>query len=286
MKVSLVTPWDNAWVPIFKDEVEARGHEFELTTAPKNSDVVIHGWASGSSQPLKGARNVMFLRRYELFDGGLSKVQWSGIDHLVCVNEWIAGVVKDVFKRNNVKTPVSVIYNAFEDRRWSFKVRKPGKKIGMACHIHPKKNLPLALQVLGELPDDYELHIAGAMQDPCTAEYLNHVAKRMQRSVYFYGHVDAMNFWWEGMNYCLSTSISEGNPNNVIEAMAKGIKPVVHCWPGADVQFPPDLLFSKASLAASIIASETYDSVVYKQWVDLYYSRKNIQKVVDLALAA
>lgn len=284
MKVALVTPWENAWVPMFKEEVERLGHEFELTTAPKNVDVVIHGWASGASQPVKGARNIMFLRRYELFDGGIAKVDWSGIDHLVCVNTWIAGVVKRMFEQNGVKTPVSVIYNAAEDKRWSFKVRKPNKRIGMACHVHPKKNLPLALQILGELPEEYELHIAGAVQDPCTAEYLNHLGKRMRRKVYLYGHIKQLNEWWDLMGFCLSTSLSEGNPNNVIEAMAKGIKPVVHRWPGAEDQFPQEFLFATAKGAAVIIQSETYDSIAYKQWVDMHYGQRNIAKVVKLAL--
>lgn len=284
MRVALVTPWDNAWVPLFKEEIERRGHQFELTTAPKDVDVVIHGWASGASQPLKGARNIMFLRRYELFDGGVSKVDWSGVDHLICVNEWIGRVVKRLFRDNGINTPVSVIYNAASDSKWHWKVRKPNHRVGMACHIHPKKNLPLAVQVLAELPENYELHIAGAIQDPCTAEYLNHLATHLRRKVYLYGHVKQLNEWWELMGVCLSTSISEGNPNNVIEAMAKGIRPVVHRWPGAEVQFPQELLFSTAKAAAEIITSDGYNSVAYKQWVDLHYSTKNIAKAVDIAL--
>lgn len=282
----MVTPWDNAWVPLFKEEIERRGHEFELTTTPRNADVVIHGWASGASQPVKGARNVMFLRRYELFDGGLARVEWDGVDHLVCVNEWIGGVVRKIFDQNSVKTPVSVIYNAFDDKKWTWKQRKGNSRIGMACHVHPKKNIPLAIQIMALLPENYELHIAGDIQDSCTAEYLNHLGKVLKRKVYLYGHIKQLNEWWELMGYCLSTSLSEGNPNNVIEAMAKGIKPVVHRWPGAEVQFPLECLFSTAQGAADVILSDGYNSIAYKQWVDMHYSTKNIKKVVDIALAA
>jgi hypothetical protein len=97
MRVALVTPWDNAWVPYFRKSIEARGHEFALyrpKMALANADVVMHGWASGDSQPLAGARNVMFLRRYELFDGGFARVDWKGVDALVCVNTWIRDVVE------------------------------------------------------------------------------------------------------------------------------------------------------------------------------------------------
>lgn len=285
MKVALVTPWENAWVPLFKKEVESRGHEFEVTKSPSSADVVLHGWASGASQPVKGARNIMFLRRYELFDGGLSKVDWSGVDALICVNSWIKGVVENIFNENRIKTPVHLIYNGTDLDRWKWKERKPNARIGMACHVHPKKNLPLALQILGKLPEKYELHIAGGIQDSCTAEYLNHVGKRMRRSVYLYGHIphEQLNDWWEYMGVCLSTSLSEGNPNNVIEAMAKGIKPVIHNWPGAEGQFP-EFVFNTVDEAVKAITSESYDSKSYKQEVEARYSLQNIKQVVDLAL--
>jgi glycosyltransferase involved in cell wall biosynthesis len=291
MRVALVTPWDNAWVPYFRKSIEARGHEFGLyrpKQALANADVVMHGWASGDSQPLAGARNVMFLRRYELFDGGLARVDWKGVDALVCVNTWIRDVVTNVFEQNKVKTPVHMIYNGTDVSRWRFKERGLGKKVGMACHVHPKKNLPLAMQILARLPADYELHIAGEIQDPCTAEYLNHLGKMLRRKVYLYGHIQAkdLSLWWEQMNYCLSTSLSEGNPNNVIEAMAKGLKPVVHEWPGADDQFPEDLRFSTVDEAVDRITAQAYESKRYRSIVEEKFSLANIESAVDLALAA
>lgn len=286
MRVALITPWANAWIPYFKASFESRGHEF-VRAQPGlmgEADLYLHGWASGMSQPIKGAKNVMFMRRFELFEGGLDKINWSHIDHLICVNTWIAERVREVFAERKVSVPVSVIYNGTDCDRWKFKVRAPGKRIGMACHVHPKKNLPLALQVLASLPDGYELHIAGEVQDSCTAEYLNNLGEKARRKVYLYGHIDAsqLSLWWEGMNYCLSTSISEGNPNNVIEAMAKGIKPVVHSWPGAEDQFQP-WLFTTVGQAVKQILTNEYESEIYRGWVRDKFSLKNIEAVVDLA---
>lgn len=292
MRVALVTPWDNAWVPYFRKSIEARGHEFALYRPKQElarADVVMHGWASGDSQPLGGARNVMFLRRYELFDGGLGRVKWDGVDALICVNSWIRDIVQSVFEQNKVKTPVHLIYNGTDATRWRFRERGHGKKIGMACHVHPKKNLPLAAQILAFLPEGYELHIAGEIQDPCTAEYLNHLGKRVRRKIYLYGHIptEQLSLWWEQMNYCLSTSLSEGNPNNVIEAMAKGIKPIVHDWPGAEDQFPDTLRF-KTVMDAVLETAEgsSYESARYRSIVEQKFSLTNIERAVDLALAA
>lgn len=292
MKVALITPWDNAWVPYFRQSIESRGHQFSLLKAgkewahPADFDVVLHGWAGGSPL-LEGARNVVFLRRFELFDNRLERVDWPKVHGLICVNSWIRDVVKGVFEENGVKTPIHLVYNGTDPSRWRFKERSHGKRIGMACHIHPKKNLPLAVQILSVLPEDYSLHIAGEIQDTCTAEYLNHVGKLLRRRIYIYGHIPAeqLSLWWEQMNYCLSTSISEGNPNNVIESMAKGIKPIVHNWPGAEDQFPEDVRFSTVEEAAKRI-SEPYESKRYRSIVEEKFSLANIDRAVDIALAA
>jgi len=241
--------------------------QHELTVTPEGVDAtwapdfVIHGWAFAGPDPkiLPDVPNIVFLRRFELFDGSFLKLDWSKVDHLICVNDWIRDEVSRIFAGKNIgPVPTSVIYNAVEPLKWTYKPNRPrSHRIGMACFVNQKKNLPMALQILLGLPEDYELHIAGQVQDPCTAEYLNYVAKCYKRKVYIYGHIlpSNMDTWWEMMEVCLSTSISEGNPNNVNEAMMKGIKPVVHAWPGAHQQYPHGCLFRTVDEAIAIILS-------------------------------
>lgn len=285
MKVALLTPWQNAWIPYFEKVFVVRGHKFAVfpKVAPTDSDIVIHGWATGTS-PVNKARNIVFLRRYELFDGGLAKVDWSKVHALVCVNSWFKTVAEQIFEKEKISVPIYLIYNGLDLEKWTFKERGRGKKIGMACFIHTKKNIPLALQILAALPKDYELHIAGDIQDACLAEYLVHVSRAMERDVHLYGQIPSrhLNEWWDGMDYCLSTSLSEGNPNNVIEAMAKGIKPIVHCWPGAEDQFPRHL-FRTVNEAVALINSP-YESSEYRKEVQELFSLANFEKVADLAL--
>jgi glycosyltransferase involved in cell wall biosynthesis len=285
MKVSLVSPWKNAWVPYYKQAFEKKGFDFAHvpdTSTVENSDVVLHGWST--TQAVKGARNVMFLRRYELFSGDFGKINFKNIDALICVNSWLRDIATELFDRSSTKIPVELIYNGTDLTKWKFAKRGHGKTIGMACHVHPKKNLSLALQILAKLPEDYTLHIAGEIQDTCTAEYLNHLGKALHRKVYLYGHIpsDQMDFWWEQCSYCLSTSLSEGNPNNVIEAMAKGIKPIIHNWPGAKDQFQDT--FDTVEQALGQFAGD-YNSEQYRDWISKNYSLKNIDKVVELCVA-
>lgn len=307
MRVALIAPdWGNAWIPMIKAEVESRGHEFQIINPaifkePEvfdldyAADAHIHAWAVDYVVP--GRRNVMFLRRYELFDGCLSKVRWNYVSDLIVVNSWIKDRVDEYFKAKGIQTKTHLIYNAVDLSKWTFKERKPNHRIGMACHIHPKKNLPLAVEVLAHLPEHFELHIAGAVQDGATLEYINHIAKLNRRKVYVYRHIprEHLNSWWEQMGFCLSTSISEGNPNNVIEAMAKGIKPIVLSWPGAAEQFFEGWIGNNARELADLICeydpeSQTrhifagYLSHEYRQWVQEWHSLDNIRRAVDIAL--
>lgn len=300
MRVALVAPgWGNSWIPLIKAEVERRGHEFEVVRPNQNfsltHDVYIHAWASGDG--IRGKRNVMFMRRYELFSGALANIVWTRIDDLILVNSWIKDVVDKYFKSKGIQTRTHLVYNAVDTSKWTYKDRKPNNRIGMACHVHPKKNLPLALEVLSHLPEEFELHIAGEIQDACTAEYLNHMGKKNRRTVYLYGHIprEQLDLWWEQMGFCLSTSLSEGNPNNVLEAMAKGIKPVVLNWPGAEDQLPEEWRGNSARELADLVVEfdseaqvrtvfETYSSASYRKHVEEFYSLDNIRRAVDIAL--
>lgn len=286
MRAALVTPWDNAWVPLLREAFERRGHGFSHHKSERGTsgaDVVLHGWASGATQPVEGARNIFWCRRYEVFDGGLMRVDWSRADHLVVVNSWIRKYVTNLFAQMRVSVPVSLIYNGTDPARWRYRERRHAKRIGMACHVHPKKNLGLALQVLEACGDGWELHIAGGIQDACTVEYLNAMASDLGLKVYLYGHLERehLDEWWEQFPFCLSTSISEGNPNNVIEAMAKGIKPVVHAWPGARDQFG-EWVWHTPRQAAEMMIGEPH-SASYLDHVKKHFGLGNIEAVVDLA---
>lgn len=280
MKVLLITPWNNSWIPLYSKVFEERGHALLVDKAPRlKADCYLHMWA-GMTEPVEGAANLMFMRRYEFFDFDWKRYDWSKIDRLIFCNSFFKNQVDAFFASSNGPTcPTELVYNAVDFDKWTFKERKPGYKIGMACHVHPKKNLPLAAQILMELGPDYELHIAGEIQDPCTALYL----KSLGLKIRCYGHVKDMDQWWEDKNYCLSTSISEGNPNNVLESMAKGIRPVIHKWPGSKDQFNGRWLFRTVGEAVSQIKDNRYHSDIYFNHAEMMFGLNNYRVVVSMA---
>jgi len=260
--------------------IVGRGHEL---VAEGPIDVALHMWASG--QPLQEAKtNIFWLRRYELYEPDWQNIDWLRVDGAVFVNDWIREIVQTWLDDRGFTVPTYTIYNGIDVAEWTYRKREPGTKIGMACYVHPKKGLPLALQVLAALPSDYTLHVAGAIQDGATAEYVCDWAKETGRDISFYGGIppERMDAWWDDKDYCLSASMTEGNPNNVIEAMAKGIKPLVHSWPGAKQQFG-DWTWKTIDEAVRMIQDPWYDSATYRATAEERFGLNNIVKIVKLA---
>jgi glycosyltransferase involved in cell wall biosynthesis len=225
----------------------------------------------------KFAKYIVYVRRYEMF-GFVNQVDWSKVDKVIMVNNCLANELHRAFG-----VEPEVLYNAIDDSKWSYRKRTHGKKIAMVGYINQKKNLPLAMQIMSLLPHDYELHLAGGIQDGATWMYLKNLADDMRVKVRCYGQIphEDMDEWLEDKNYILSCAISEGCPNNVLEAMAKGIKPVIHNWPGAVEQFG-DLVFNTVSEAALMIGSLSYDSEEYARMVEYKFGQKNYERLKEI----
>jgi 2-polyprenyl-3-methyl-5-hydroxy-6-metoxy-1,4-benzoquinol methylase len=78
--------------------------------------------------------------------------------------------------------------------------------------------------------------------------------------VVFHGWVEDIPNWLKSMNYIISTSPWEGCPLNVIEAMACGVKPLIHHWQGAQELFPEEFVFNTVDECLSIVKDPIYNS--------------------------
>ena len=288
MRIQIITPFDMQWVEGYKKVFE--GHEVHWTKSPIEDhfdDVIIFMWMDSATRDFinnnpKQCTYIVFCRRYEIYNFDPKDIDWDKVDKVIFVNDYLA----EIFKERTGVTP-EVIYNGIDPDKWAFKERGHGKKIAWVGYINKKKNLPLALQIMAELPRDYELHVAGGIQCNETMDYLMHLGKAMQINVFLHGHVDDMDTWLEDKNYLLSTAISEGSPNNVIEAMAKGIKPIVHAWPGAYPQFGVHVFDAIEDAAEMMRPKSPYDSRLYLDEVNAQFGwnqYKRVAKIVEEAV--
>jgi glycosyltransferase involved in cell wall biosynthesis len=265
-------PWGKTWLPLYINSFQQHGYKVALWDGKVDlkpdfvqPDVVLCTWADRTfTGAFPDAKHILMMRRFEFFHSPWRTWDWDKISAVICCNPWIANEVAQDLPAGKV----TVIFNPIDTNLWDFKEREPGKRIGMVCRVHPVKNLALAGQIMLSLPTGYELHIAGKEDDGGTMRaYLETVL--WGKRVKWHGQVknEALNAWWNHMNYCLSTSASEGDPMNVLEAMAKGIKPVIHAWPGAKEMYPQDWVFDSAGMAAKMIEDFPYESNRYLDWV-------------------
>lgn len=306
-KVLIVSPnWSNRWRDLYIKAFKMNGYQAEINHHYIHDDwtAVLFMWADRAAQkfineyPKKG-KTILFCRRYEMFTPYITNIDYNKVDHMVFCNGRFKKMFDHTFD-NVVKT--HLIRNGMDVNDWTFKERRNGYKLAMTCSIHPKKNIPLALYILESLvheniistktnfpdtvcdPGQFSLHIAGDIQDPFLNLYIEDFAKKKNLNVKMYGKVEMQHIdeWLDDKDYLLSTSISEGNPNNVLEAMSKGIKPVIHNWIDADNQFPQELVFTDIYEAKKIIKSN-YDSEYYRDYVKEEYNfNDTFRQVLEL----
>ncbi len=288
MRVLIIDyPWGKTWLDLYAKAFNRLGHEVAIWDGRSNAriekpDVVLCTWADRDFTELfPEAKHSIMMRRYEYFHSDWEAHNWGKIDHLICCNPMIANDAGNVLRG---KTNVHWICNPIDPSLWTYKERYHGSRIGMVARVHPVKNLPLAAQIVMGLPG-FTLHVAGEINDKSIEVYLKNLLPSSR--LVMHGRVEnkTLNEWWEGMDYCLSTSISEGDPMNILEACAKGIKPIIHHWPGAEEMYPASWVFDSASMARQMIEQGEYHSNSYRGFVELKRPLSLANKVAETVLS-
>jgi glycosyltransferase involved in cell wall biosynthesis len=254
-----------------------------LRKALKWADIVWVEWATDNAiaaSYLKPSTTKLFIRlhRYEAFDFYPLLVEWERVDNLVLVNEYILNILTE--RNLNIDNKkIKIIANGIDIDKFSYHIHSHGFNIAWVSHITPMKNLHVALEILRKLQEKdekYMLHIAGNFTDLVYEKYIKQYISKMhlEKNVIFYDWVNDINEWLNDKDYLLSTSVCEGHPYNVIEAMTKGIKPIINNFYGAEFAFDNSLLFNNIDEAIEMITSDSYDSLFYhnyiidKQWTE------------------
>ena len=249
----------------------------EIDRAMDWADIVWLEWANEvavyATNHSAGAHKKVLVRlhSYEALSHMPRQINWAAVDRLIFVAPHIRELVKGYIPDIERKVKTVVINNGVDLRKIEPVDVKPGYNIAVVCTISHKKNPPLALQIMRMLVDRdarYRLYWAGAFQEPRYEIYLKYMVREMglEHAVVFHGFVSDMNTWWKDKHFLLSTSIHEGHPYNVLEAMARQIKPAVHNFYGARKLFPDCSLYNTVGEAVALITGNTtYDYRAYLQ---------------------
>jgi len=129
------------------------------------------------------------------------------------------------------------------------------------------------MQKLHYIDPEYRLYFAGNFQDYGLEQYLRHIVKAMglEGVVFFDNWQDDVEGWLADKHFVVSASISESEGMGILEAMACGLKPVIHNFPGAEEIFGSEFLFNISEDFCKQILSENYEPSRYHSFVEKRY---------------
>ena len=259
--------------------------EEDLYEMMKWSDVSWFEWCTnlavlGSRQP-KVCKNIIRLHRYEAYEQWPRHVNWSNVELLVTVgNSFVREALLEKVPQLESTTSLISIPNGVNLEKFPFTARQRGKNIAFVANLRTVKNPPFVLQCMQKLhyiDREYRLFIAGVSLDGALEQYLKHMvaALDLRDVVFFDGWQPDIRSWLTDKHYVVSTSIIESQGMGILEAMACGLKPVIHNFPGASETFPSEYLFNIAEEFCAQICSGGYEPQKYRKVVEERYPLRN-----------
>lgn len=288
VKIYLNIPeWDNRWIPYVYASLT--GHS--IVDNEQEADVLLSMWMDPTvinwSHKYPDKLIITYCRRFELWQREwLHQMNWSAINSVIFVSKYYKKLFSRIFP-DLTSIRKFIVPNGVDLQEWKLKsVPSKTKKIALVASTRWVKNFALAFQILLELPKDYTLHLIGMGGGYEFTGIISEYYQGLGLEDRFFSHpqVKATNVqdWLKDKEFILSCSYSEGNPNNVIEAMAMGIKPIVHLWPGARDQFPVNSLFRTVKEAVGKITDGNYTPHIYRDWACGKYSARNFDKIPQI----
>jgi len=301
-------PWGNRWIPYIREELA----RYDLSIIDENcpdgemlgkmsekADLLFSCWCNETpyfwSKYFPDKKIISYLRRYELWTDTYHETDYQEIDALIFVSKFCQESFHRMRQGRTLPKREYLIPNGVDINQFTLRENRPStKKIAFVCSLKHVKNVPLAVQLLINLPEEYKIHHIGIpFTDQITGQLISYI--------YYHGMFNTrFNLeglikpnevigWLQDKDVLLSTSINEGNPVNIIEAMAMGIKPVIHDWPGSRDQFPEDLIYTTIDEGVEIIKNDIHEPERYRQWVEDRYPLSNyaqIHQVIEGVMGA
>ncbi|MDR2387672.1 MAG: glycosyltransferase [Deltaproteobacteria bacterium] len=228
---------------------------------------------------LSGKKVIVRIHSYELYDGLAEKINYDLAGDIVFVSPYM----RDLFIQKNFPTAkncrLNVIHNGIDLSRFSYLPRSQEKNnIAFLAYISYKKDPMVMMQAFSYLAKDnpdLKLHVAGMYQDSRYALAMPHFAKKagLNERIVFYGHVNNPDEWFKDKDYILCSSLNESQGLGILEAMSRGLKPLVYNFPGAEDIYLPGYLWTTFDQL-----KELYDNPPDPQevsaFVSKYYSKE------------
>lgn len=226
---------------------------------------------------LQGKRLILRMHSYEILDGFCDNIDFTKVDDLVLV----APHMRDILfaRLPHVRQQVGrvhVIPNGVDLDRFAFAPRQAGPNIAMVGNVNYKKDPMVMLHAFRELcraEPGLHLHVAGKFENIRYELAFQHFAavNGLKERIHLHGWVDDVAAWLADKHYIMVSSVMEGHPVAPLEAMARGIRPLIHSFLGAEALFPRELVWRDFGELLEMVRGP-YDSQAYRDFVAAHYS--------------
>lgn len=192
---------------------------------------------------------VVRLHSFEILNSQAAEINYKVVTDVVFVSNYMRRLFERFFPGRLQGTRSHVIHNGIDLARFPFVPNRPKSKIAFVGALNYKKDPMVMLQAFSFLRQrhpELELHVAGApdndryhlaMPDFLAKNGLPAEAARL------YGHVSDIPGWLADKDFILCTSPFESQGVGLLEAMHRGLRPLIYNFPGADELYPASCLW-------------------------------------------
>jgi hypothetical protein len=222
----------------------------------------------------------------EVWQGHLNGVKWDVVDELIFIADHIRTIVDENelnMRRENMG--VHTIECGVAIDKWNYREHQKGFNIAVVGERWMSKGEAYVLQIamkLKELDPRYKIHWLGQRSDyQWEHAYFDEFIEHFNLPIEITNYADSVDEFLEDKDYILSASHKEAFGYNIAEGMAKGLKPVIHRFYGADKLWP-GLTWNTIDEAVEMITEDKYDSASYRQYlIDHEYTMDQMMRRID-----
>lgn len=271
-----------------------------LENGLKECDLAWFEWANGPVIPasqLQGINTPIICRlhRYEAYGDAPHLINWSRINKLIFISESVEESFKHRFPKAYASVKSTVVRNGVDLAQFKADLTRPrGKKVAYLGRLHYHKNPAMLLQcfaAIAKKDPEYEFHVAGSLHDSVIDEYFRYQSEKLglNNQIIYYGNINNASEWLKDKDYLLISSIIEGQPVSVLEAMAEGVKPVIHDYFLSDRVFPRKYLFNTIEECVEKVTGDDFNRQEYRDYVesnnDLLKQASKIKEIINNLLS-
>ena len=229
----------------------------EIIESEKAFDIV---WLSGITQDSANivcqigrnshSRIILYLWGNEIFEPGLSEVDWALIDDLIFPSELALDLTRklnaQIFQATGRQHVLAPGIEAKTDRKL---VKKDSRKMIFLADLNFESGPLLlfqAITTLLRLDPHLEIHLPKAGREQRYQLYLEAFLEQVDQreNILFYDEIKNLRDWCEDKTHVIATDLLNLSPLRLLEAMACGLTPLIHKNLGAELWFPEEAIWN------------------------------------------